>query len=118
MSPLKPTSFFVPRIRGLAFKGQRPPLEQPTGLVAVPTGQDVVLSWDHNAPNATGYVIYRSTALFGPYLEVAQILGKDGPLDIYMDETGQSTTNFCYRVQAFSETQSSVVSNVACAITE
>ena len=78
------------------------------------TASQLILTWDDNSTNETGFSVERSTGATGVFEEV----GGTGPdVTTYVDVAVADATTYCYRVRAFNATEYSDYSNTACATT-
>jgi fibronectin type 3 domain-containing protein len=78
-----------------------PPLEAPTGLVATAGDSSVLVSWNA-VSGATGYRVLRGTSSTGPYVQVADQVGRS-----YTDSGVVNGTTYYYVVRAYDSTQES-----------
>ncbi|MEM8872805.1 MAG: kelch repeat-containing protein [Planctomycetota bacterium] len=85
----------------------------PTALAASLDGNQVILSWNDNATNETGYQIERSTN-GGPF---SLLTSAPANSSTYVDLTTTSATTYQYRVRAINSAGASAFSNVVTATT-
>lgn len=95
------TSFIVPAA----------PLTGPTGLVAVGSGNTVLLQWVDNSSAETGFKIERRVGLAGGYSLLTQV-GTNATT--YQDSGLAAGSTYCYRVAAYNASTTSGYSNEAC----
>jgi len=75
------------------------PPPAPSGLVAVPSGEAILLSWTEvEAPDRKGYRVYRGASPAGPFELVAEVTGTS-----YTDGSAASGETFFYSVTAIDD---------------
>jgi len=86
----------------------------PSNLVATPaSGTQINLTWSDNSNNESGFIIQRSTAAAGPFVQLA-VVGMG--VTTYSD-SGLSTGTYYYQVAATNSVGTSAFTNVATATT-
>lgn len=71
----------------------------------------VLLSWQDNANNETGFLIERSRGLTAPFVGIATLPAN---AQTYYDWQVKSRRTYCYRVYAWNAAGTSAPSNTAC----
>ena len=91
------------------------PMIAPTGLTATETSPtSIQLAWTNKDTTTIGYYILRSSN-GGSYTEIAQVTSVN--TKTYTDRSVSTGTTYSYRVEAYSATATSAVSNTASATT-
>ncbi|MCF8239799.1 MAG: T9SS type A sorting domain-containing protein [Melioribacteraceae bacterium] len=75
---------------------------------------NVSLQWIDNSLNEDGFKIYRKDGYLGYWREVATVAAD---VQTFFDDSLRASTDYCYKVRAFSSTGISPYSNLACATT-
>ncbi|HEY0679687.1 MAG TPA: PA14 domain-containing protein, partial [Chitinophagaceae bacterium] len=88
----------------------------PSGLAAISTGYNrIVLSWNDNSNNESGFEIVRATAAAGPFVNI----GNTGAgINNYTDSTLNASTTYWFKVRAIGATGESAFSTAASATTQ
>jgi hypothetical protein len=84
-------------------------VDAPSGLWAMPTKNNVTLSWTDNADNETSYVVERSSS---PTSGFAQLVSVPSNSSSFVDGAVTRKTTYYYRTKAANANGTSAYSNV------
>lgn len=82
----------------------------PSNLVAATINKNLVLTWNDNSNNETGFKIYRSTTSAGTFILIDSILAN---VTTYTN-LNLASGNYCYKVKAYNSVGLSGYSNESC----